>query len=227
MSSTTEPSPRRNASDICNPFFARFYNCVLQRGSGRKDVGCRRELRAELSGTVIEVGPGNGPNFDLYPPTVERVIAVEPEPFLREKAIQAASRASVPIEVVAGDAERLPVEDRSVDAVVLALVLCSVPDQARVLAEAKRVLRQGGELRVYEHVVAERRVPRALQEAAQATFWPRAFGNCHPARDTLAALEAAGFDTSGVRRFVMQVAAVEPPMPYILGRASALRTTQD
>ena len=147
MSSTTEPSPRRNASDICNPFFARFYNCVLQRGSGRKDVGCRRELRAELSGTVIEVGPGNGPNFDLYPPTVERVIAVEPEPFLWEKAIQAASRASVPIEVVAGDAERLPVEDRSVDAVVLALVLCSVPDQARVLAEAKRVLRQGGELR--------------------------------------------------------------------------------
>ena len=153
------------------------------------------------------------------------MIAVEPEPFLREKATQAASRGSVSIEVVAGDAEHLPAEDRSVDAVVL--VLCSVPDQALALAEAKRVLRPGGELRVYEHVVAEHRIPRALQEAAQATFWPRAFGNCHPARDTLAALEAAGFDTGGVRRFVMQVAAVEPPMPYILGRASALHTPRD
>jgi ubiquinone/menaquinone biosynthesis C-methylase UbiE len=98
-------------------------------------------------------------------------------------------------------------------------VLCSVPDQGRALAEAKRVLRSGGELRVYEHVVAEHRVPRGLQRAAEATFWPRAFGNCHPARDTLAALRAAGFETSAIRRFVMQVAKVEPPMPYILGSA--------
>ncbi len=58
-----------------------------------------------------------------------------------------------------------------------------------------------------------------LQKAAQATFWPRMFGNCHPARDTLLALRRAGFDTSEVRRFVMQAAA-EPPMPYILGRAT-------
>ncbi len=123
--------------------------------------------------------------------------------------------------MVAGDAEHLPIDDGSVDAVVLALVLCSVPDQARALAEARRVLRPGGELRIYEHVVAEQRLPRAMQKAAQATFWPRAFGNCHPARDTLVALDAAGFDTSRIRRFVMQVAPVEPPMPYILGRATA------
>ena len=208
------------AQDIRNPFFARLYHHVLQRKDTRKDVTCRHELLEGLSGTVVEVGPGNGPNFEHYPSTVARVVAVEPEPFLREKAQAKAAGAQVPIEVVAGDAEHLPVDDGSADAVVLALVLCSVPDQARALAEARRVLRPGGELRVYEHVVAEHAFPRGLQKAAQATFWPRAFGNCHPARDTRAALEAAGFDTSGVRRFVMQVAAVEPPMPYILGRAT-------
>jgi ubiquinone/menaquinone biosynthesis C-methylase UbiE len=214
----TTATPSAGESDIRNPFFARIYDHVLARGSHRKDIGCRRELLDGLFGTMVEVGPGNGPNFGLYPTTVMRVIAVEPEPYLRARAAQAASRAPVSVEVVDGDADHLPVEDASVDAVVLALVLCSVPDQASALAEARRVLRPGGELRIYEHVIAERPVPRALQKAAQATFWPRAFGNCHPARDTLAALQAAGFDTAGVRRFVMQVAAVEPPMPYILGR---------
>jgi ubiquinone/menaquinone biosynthesis C-methylase UbiE len=219
MSAGTGQAGAAEQSDIRNPFFARLYHHVLQRRSGRKDVGCRRELLAGLSGTVVEVGPGNGPNFGLYPTTVERVIAVEPETFLPGKAAAAAAAAAVSIDVVAGDAEHLPVDDASVDAVVLALVLCSVPDQAGALAEAKRVLAPGGELRVYEHVVAEQRIPRALQRAAEATFWPRAFGNCHPARDTLASLRAAGFETRDIRRFVMQVATVEPPMPYILGSA--------
>jgi ubiquinone/menaquinone biosynthesis C-methylase UbiE len=206
--------------DIRNRFFARLYHHVLQGKSGRRDVGCRKELLDGLAGTVVEVGPGNGPNFAHYPITVERVIAVEPEPFLREKAAASASRLELDIELRAGDADHLPLEDGSADAVVLALVLCSVPDQASALAEARRVLRPGGELRVYEHVVAEQPVPRGLQKFAEATFWPRAFGNCHPARDTLAALTTAGFDTSEIRRFVMKVAAVEPPMPYILGRAT-------
>jgi len=219
---TTAQAPGATETDIRNPFFSRLYHHVLQRDKSRKDVECRRELLEGLTGTVVEVGPGNGPNFDLYPGTVSRVIAVEPEPFLREKATEAAATVAVRIEVVAGDAEHLPVADASADAVVLALVLCSVPDQGRALAEARRVLRPGGEVRVYEHVVAERPLPRGLQKLAQATFWPRAFGGCHPARDTFSALRNAGFDTDGVRRFVMQVAAVEPPMPYILGRAVPL-----
>ena len=218
MSATTQQETGR---DIRNPFFAWLYHHVLQRSKTEKDIRARTELLDGLTGTVIEVGPGNGPNFDLYPETVDKVIAVEPEPFLRQKAAETAVGVAVPIEVVAGDAEHLPVADGSVDAVVLALVLCSVPDQQRALAETKRVLRPGGEVRVYEHVVAERPVPRGLQKFAQATFWPWAFGNCHPARDTLASLRLAGFDTSGVRRFVMQVAPVEPPLPYILGRATA------
>src|SRR5207237_3447495 len=153
---------------------ARLYHHVLQRNPAPKDLACRRELLDGLAGTVVEVGPGNGPNFPLYPAAVKRVVAVEPEPYLREKATATAAAAAVAIDVVPGDAEHLPLPDRSVDAVVLSLVLCSVPDQAVALREVRRVLRPGGEVRVYEHVVAERPVPRALQKIAQFTFWPRA-----------------------------------------------------
>ena len=196
---------------------------MLQRESSRRDIGCRIELLGGLAGTVVEVGPGNGPNFAHYPEAVQRVIAVEPESYLREKARETAGRLGVAIDVRAGDAEHLPVEDGSVDAVVLALVLCSVPDPAKALAEVRRVLRPGGEIRVYEHVVAEHPAAKGMQRAAQATFWPWAFGNCHPARDTRAALDAAGFDTTQIRRFVQKVGAVEPPLPCILGRAGLKR----
>lgn len=219
-SETTSPG---GAGDLRNPFFARLYHHVIQREPSERDVGCRRRLLDGLAGTVVEVGPGNGPNFALYPATVDRVVAVEPESFLRAKAREAAVRAPVDIDVSRGDADHLPLEDGEADAVVLALVLCSVPDQMTALAEARRVLRPGGELRVYEHVVAEHVVARGAQRAAQATFWPRAFGNCHPARDTLASLRAAGFDTTRIRRFVMQTKPMEPPMPFILGPATPAR----
>lgn len=204
--------------DVRNPFFARLYHHVLSSSETEPVVRARRQLLDGLAGRVVEVGPGNGPNFWLYPASVDEVVAVEPEPYLRARAGEAVAGAPVTIAVTVGDAEHLPVEDGVVDAVIMALVLCSVPDQQRALAEVRRVLHPGGELRVYEHVIAENCIAKGAQRAAQTTFWPRAFGGCHSARDTLAGLRAASFDGSGVRRFVMR-AGGEPPMPYILGGA--------
>src|SRR5947209_7565138 len=98
MSSTLGRPATNERAEIRNPFFARLYHYILQRKSSRRDVGCRRELLAGLSGTVVEVGPGNGPNFELYPATVGRVVAVEPEPFLREKAALVAGATAVSID---------------------------------------------------------------------------------------------------------------------------------
>ncbi len=216
---TSAPDTTEQATDIRNPLFARLYAHVLRRGESARMVACRRRLLDGLTGRVLEIGPGNGPNFPHYPATVTTVVAVEPEPYLRARAQLAAQRAPVTINVLAGDAEHLPAEDASMDAIVISQVLCSVPDQARALTEIRRVLRVGGELRVLEHVVAEHPLPKAALRVAEATFWPRVFGNCHPARDTLAALSGAGFDTSGVQRFVKRDSAAEPPLPYILGTA--------
>lgn len=207
-----------SADHVRHPVFARFYD-RLSRLEDRQGVAeHRRELLAGLRGRVVEVGAGNGRNFAHYPATVDEVIAVEPEPYLRRLAEREARRASVRVRVVDGVAERLPSPEASVDAVVASLVLCSVPDQQVALREMARVLRAGGELRFYEHVVAHEPRKAAVQSRLDGWhIWPRLFGGCHVARDTPVAIEQAGFVVDECRRFPFPPGRLS--LPHVLGRA--------
>jgi SAM-dependent methyltransferase len=207
-------------TDIPRPRFARMYLKAAARADRRGATEHRRRLLRDLSGRVVEIGAGNGLNFAHYPATVTDVVAIEPEPALRAIAQQAAARAPVPVSVRQGTADAVPLEDGEMDAAVASLVLCSVPDQARALAELHRVLRPGGELRFYEHVIARCQPKRAiLQLADHSGLWPAIGGGCHPARDTGAAIEAAGFTIERCERFGFRASAVEPSVPHILGIA--------
>jgi ubiquinone/menaquinone biosynthesis C-methylase UbiE len=122
--------------------------------------------------------------------------------------------------VLAGVADELPLEDESVDAAVASLVLCSVPDQSRAFAEIRRVLRPGGELRFYEHVIPQRQPKRALFQAIDRTgIWPAIAGGCHAARDTTDAIMQAGFDIEEIERFDFSANRFQPLVPHILGAA--------
>ena len=203
---------RKEAEKVEHPLFARVYMRMKSGDRDQAEDEHRERLLAGLSGQVIEVGAGNGLNFKLYPAAVEKVLAVEPEPLLREAAVKEAARAPVEVEVVDGVAGSLPAADSSQDAAIASLVLCSVSDQGRALAELARVLRPGGELRFYEHVISTKRVPAALQRFADATFWPRVGGGCHMARDTTAAIERT-------ERFTFSPGPPVPRMPHIIGVA--------
>ena len=179
----------------------------------------RRELLAGLAGRVLEVGAGNGLNFAHYPPAVTEVLAVEPEPYLRGLAEVAAAQAPVSVRVVDGTADALPAPDASMDAAVASLVLCSVPDQARALAELHRVLRPGGELRFFEHVRADTVGLARVQRLADLV-WPTLVGGCHTSRDTLAAITAAGFEVTSLQRFRFPESRLpQPAAPHVLGVA--------
>jgi ubiquinone/menaquinone biosynthesis C-methylase UbiE len=204
---------------VHHPIFARLYLRMTKSRKARGEEEHRRRLLAGLSGRVIEVGAGNGLNFAFYPETVTEVIAVEPESTLRDAALEAAREAPVRIEVIDGVSGRLPATDGSCDAGVASLVLCSVPDQARALAELRRVIRPGGELRFYEHVVSQRPSPARLQRIADATFWPRVGGGCHMSRDTARAIEEAGFAIESQDRFPFSPGVPVPPLAHILGVA--------
>lgn len=204
-------------STVKHPLFARGYARLAKKEDAAGGADNRRELLAGLSGRVLELGSGIGSNFAHYPPTVTEVIAVEPEPYLRRKSEEAAATAPVPVRVVDGVADDLPVEDESLDAGVVSLVLCSVPDQDVALAELHRKIKPGGELRFYEHVVSNRKSRRGVQQALDKTFYPRVAGGCHLTRDTRAAIDRAGFIVQRSRRFPF------PPglfsIPHILGSA--------
>jgi ubiquinone/menaquinone biosynthesis C-methylase UbiE len=182
----------------------------------------RDELLSGLRGRVIEVGAGSGLCFAHYPDTVTEVVAVEPEPSLRRAAQSAAQSVETPIDVVDGHAGQLPAEDASFDAAVASLVLCSVPDPAAALSEVRRVLRPGGELRFYEHVRSEDPGQARFQDRVD-WIWCHVLGGCHPNRDTLSAIEAAGFPISACRRFEFRPCVLSAPSsPHVIGRAAMM-----
>ncbi|CAN5877966.1 class I SAM-dependent methyltransferase [soil metagenome] len=206
--------------DRRHPLFARFYAWVSPRMEAEGMSELRDELLAGVGGRVVEVGAGNGLNLRHYPSTVTELIAVEPEPHLRGLATQAGRAAPLPVTVVPGTAERLPLATASVDVGVVCLVLCSVDDQRAALAELYRVIRPGGELRFLEHVVAETSGLRWAQRVADATVWPLLAGGCHTARDTPAAITDAGFEQVAMRRLRFPDSRVPvPAAPHALGVA--------
>jgi ubiquinone/menaquinone biosynthesis C-methylase UbiE len=210
MPTRTQPRPVRH------PVFARVYGRVGHLMD--TEIGDdRRRLLAGLTGRVIEVGAGNGLNFPHYPATVTGVLAVEPEPYLRRLALAAASQAPVPIRVVDGTAEALPAPNRTVDTVVASLVLCTVADPDQALAEARRVLRPGATLRFYEHVRAEEQRLARWQDRLQRP-WGWLVGGCHPNRDMVAAVTAAGLRVVQLDRFDLR-AMPALARPHVLGVA--------
>jgi ubiquinone/menaquinone biosynthesis C-methylase UbiE len=206
------------ASSVRHPIFARFFD-RLSRLMEREVGEHRQELLAGLSGRVLEIGAGNGMNFQHYPATVEEVVALEPEAYLRAKADAAARDARVPVTVRDGVADPLPLQDDSFDAAIASLVLCTVPDPGSALGELQRVLKPGGELRFLEHVRSDR--PRKARIQAwldRSGIWPRVGGGCHCARDTVGAIDAAGFQIKRVQRIDVGPSWIVTN-PHVLGVA--------
>lgn len=202
-----------------HPIFARVYTRLSRAADEAGAEKHRRRLLEGLSGRVLEVGAGHGLNFAHYPSTVTHLTAIEPEPHLRSLAIRAAVAAPIEVEVLNGVAEALPAPDGTLDAVVTSLVLCSVADQATVLREISRVLRHGGELRFYEHVVATQPGWARLQRVLDSTVYPSLGAGCHLARDTQAAIRAAGFEIEFDERLDTEGSRIMSAIPHVLGIA--------
>jgi ubiquinone/menaquinone biosynthesis C-methylase UbiE len=167
----------------------------------------RAELLGDLRGEVLEIGAGTGANLPHYGRAVDRLVISEPDRHMRRRLQRRLTEvAASAVELSDASADRLPMADESFDVVVSTLVLCSVADQARALAEYRRVLRPGGALVFIEHVAAHDRPDRLRWQRRIEPIWKRVFGNCHLTRDTASAIERAGFEMADLRRQSMRKA---------------------
>ena len=181
-----------------HPIFAALYDQKSASAERRWMGERRRRLLAGARGAVLEIGGGTGANLAHYR-NVDRVTIAEPDRFMRNRIGPKLEEARVPVEVSAAGAEALPYPDGSFDTVVSTLVLCTLPDQEAALDEVRRVLRPGGRLLFIEHVRAAGSAAR-WQDRLEP-LWRRLLGGCHPNRDTVAAIEEAGFEIETFESF--------------------------
>jgi ubiquinone/menaquinone biosynthesis C-methylase UbiE len=182
-----------------HPIFAALYDPMAASAERRWMGEHRSRLLAGARGAVLEIGGGTGANLPHYR-DIDRVTVAEPDSFMRKRLGQKLAEASVPVEVSNAGAEALPFPDGSFDTVVSTLVLCTVPDQESALDEVRRVLRPGGRLFFIEHVRAEGSTARWQDRLER--LWGWLFAGCHPNRETVAAIEKAGFEMEAFESFL-------------------------
>jgi SAM-dependent methyltransferase len=193
-------------------WYKRVQAWVLSHRSRRYDAmvaGRKRELLAPLEGTVLEIGPGAGANLQFFGRGV-RLIGVEPNPYAHARLAAEAARRGVEAEVKLGTAERLPLPDRSVDAVIATLVLCTVRDPAATLREVRRVLRPGGRFVFMEHVAAPPQTGTRTAQRLIRPLWSFLGDGCRPDRDTARTIEQAGFARVQLDPFRLPIPIVGP-----------------
>jgi ubiquinone/menaquinone biosynthesis C-methylase UbiE len=177
--------------------------------------GRKKNLLSGLSGTLVEIGSGTGPNLQYLPDHLS-IVGMEPNPFMHKHFLQEARNRGGSAHLIQGLAQDLPFADETVDVVLSTLVLCSVPDLQQVFAEVLRVLKPGGKFLFLEHVAAgENTRLRQIQEILQP-LWAWVGDGCQLNRSTGAEIEKAGFRKVQIEQFLAPLPLVSP---HIVGVA--------
>lgn len=194
-----------------HPVFAAVYD-RLTASPRPRERRLRAELLAGLHGDVLEIGVGVGNNWPFLLRDGIRYVGIDPDTAMLERARRRAAALGLAVDLRCAPAEAIPFPDRSFDAVVSTLTLCTVDDPDRAIAEIRRVLRPGGELRFWEHVRPAGAMSGRFFDALTPA-WGMVAGGCHLNRATVASLEAGGFRVRVERRFRMLF------LPMVVGRA--------
>lgn len=152
----------------------------------------RPRVLSGARGRVLEVGIGSGLNLWLYLNDVECLLGLDPSAKLLKMARKAQTHSKVPVTLMNGAAESIPLSDASIDTVVMTWALCSIADPVRALAEIRRVLRPGGALLFVEHGLAPEPTVRKWQDRLTPT-WRKIGGGCHLNRRVDQLISSAGF----------------------------------
>jgi SAM-dependent methyltransferase len=208
---------------IYDATWGRLFAAIYDRGLKDTEEAGLREMRRETlraaRGRTIDLGAGTGANLDLYPEAVTELVLAEPGPHMMAQLRRKLAESPRSAELVEASAEELPFEDSSFDTAVFTLVLCTVPNPQRALAEAARVLKPGGRLLFVEHVRAEDPGLARWQDRLEGP-WRFLADGCHCNRDTVATIEASPLKLEKVEHGRLPKA---PPLVRPLIHGAAVR----
>ena len=171
----------------------------------------RQKVVPHCEGRVLEIGMGTGHNLEFYDPKkVDMVFGLEPAPDMVKRAKPLAEKVDFPVEFIDLPGEEIPLEDNSVDTVLLTYTLCTIPDTLKAMQNMRRVLKPGGKLLFSEHG----RAPDAAVEKWQNRLngaWSKIAGGCHINRDIPTLIEAGGFKITDMDQMYV------PSTPRVVG----------
>ncbi|WP_191906077.1 class I SAM-dependent methyltransferase (plasmid) [Haloarcula sp. KBTZ06] len=211
------PAEPNASQKPASPLFAAIYDpatALVERTLLRPH---REYLVANLDGTVLDLGAGTGamfPYFNSVANASTEVHAIEPDPHMRRQAEEKANAQATPIHIESAPAEALPYDEDTFDVVIASMVFCTIPEVESAISEIVRVLKPGGELRFFEHVIDDGW--RARVQSALAPLWRRLAGGCHLTRQTGTQLVAEqSFDVVEIERLNL---GITPIRPFVRGR---------
>lgn len=173
----------------------RFVNCAC----GTRPIMKQREkVVPQASGTILEIGIGTGHNLPFYDADkVQRLIGLDPSGKSWELAAKRAAHLDFEVEFIGLPSEQIPLQDASVDTVLVTYSLCTIPDPVTALQGMARVLRPGGSLIFCEHGRAPDAGVSRWQERLNP-LWKKVFGGCNLNRDIPGLLAAGGFNITQI-----------------------------
>jgi SAM-dependent methyltransferase len=189
-----------------------FYKELVARSDTDGFRKSRSDLVGDLSGEILEIGAGTGATFQYYRPDA-KITAIEPDEGFRQAAIEATKSASCQIEVIEGSGEKLPFANASFDYISVSAVLCSVESPQKTLEEFKRVLRPGGEIRLFEHIRSEHWLAGPLMDLMNPVWLRLNKMGCNWNRRTVNEVKAAGLQIVELNKYNIYSRAMPAAYP--------------
>lgn len=153
----------------------------------------REKVVHRAYGDVLEIGFGSGLNLPHYDrKNVRRVFGLEPSAGMRRSAAGAVEATDIEVELIDLPGEEIPLDDNSVDSVLVTYTLCTIPDAVSALRGMRRVLKPGGHLFFCEHGKAPDASVLKWQRRLNPG-WRRIAGGCNMDRDIPALIKEGGF----------------------------------